>query len=200
RAWAAFQTEADMTRPKGSNQRKRWSYRDALAKARAICRKAPKLMPPRRRGYHPARHLHAHHHLGYWTTDKKTRHQAEAAKRITAASVLAVNKAMLDAVALENGLCLVTVAEIAKSTGYSERTVKNARSDLLKLGLWITGDRNGAYAPFAFEKTRFARVSERPRKIAHRVQRRNHPLYRSSITVGIGNKRSSTRTWGAFRG
>jgi hypothetical protein len=55
RVWARFIAEADLSRPKGSNPRQRWSFKDALAKARAICRRNPDLKPPRRsRGGHPA--------------------------------------------------------------------------------------------------------------------------------------------------
>jgi hypothetical protein len=84
RVWAMFIGEADLSRPKGSNPRQRWSLKDALAKARAICRRNPDLRPPRgSRGGHPASHLHAWRKPGFWTAAQRELHLAEVGRHIT---------------------------------------------------------------------------------------------------------------------
>ena len=68
RASTRFVADADLSRQKGSNPKRRWQLRDAMAKARAICRRNPDLKAPRRsRGVHRASHLHAWRKPGYWT-------------------------------------------------------------------------------------------------------------------------------------
>lgn len=145
RAWSIFVAGSDITRPKGSG-RTHWSYRDALAKAKAIMRKSP----PRRRGrvsagHHPARALHSYRRPGYWTDDRKALHDQEAARRALPPSALIVNRAMLAAVPLTAGQCEITVPELSKRTGLSISTVKAARAQLLAVTLWIA--ERGVWVP-----------------------------------------------------
>jgi hypothetical protein len=84
RVWARFIAEADLSRPKGSNPRQRWSLKDARVKARSICRRKPDLKAPRRsRGGHPASHLHAFRKSGFWTETQREMHLTEVGRRIT---------------------------------------------------------------------------------------------------------------------
>ncbi len=184
RAWMAFQAEADIARPKGHDHRRRWSFWDAFAKARAICRKAPKLQAPRsRKGYHPVRNLHGHCRPGYWSSEQKERHQTEAKRRTTTPSVLVINRAMLDGVSLQTGMCIASVDELDERTGFAARTIKAARRELLNLGLWFTGNGNGVYVPHPFERPRRDLPLERKEKRTARVQvKYQHPLYRSVVS------------------
>ena len=147
--WIRFSTEADLARPKGSNYRRRWSYKDALAKARAICRRKPDLKVPRRsRLGHPASGLHAFRKPGFWTQVQRERHLAAVRQRITTPATLAVARLMIDAVDLATGFCTMSVAELAKGIPCSTKTVTRARAALSKTGLWIAGHR-GVFVPVA---------------------------------------------------
>jgi hypothetical protein len=137
RVWAKFSSCSDISRPKSSNSSKRWSYSDALVKAKAICRKQPSGRK-RWRGRHPASHLNSYRQSGHWTAAQKAEHQAEAARRTITPAFLVVNRAMLAAIPLEAGQCVVTVKAIAELTGLAISTVKAARRKLIELGLWIS--------------------------------------------------------------
>jgi hypothetical protein len=146
RVWARFADEADLSRPKGSNPRRRWEQKDAVAKARAICRKKPCLKPPRRsRGGHPASYLHGWRRSGFWTVTQRDLHQAEVVCRITSPATLAVARAMIEAVDLANGFCTLPIVEIAKRACCSAKTVKTARKALNEAGLWIAA--GGVFVP-----------------------------------------------------
>src|SRR5881392_3526064 len=80
RVWLIFAAEVDLSRAMGSNPRRRWSLKDALSKARSICRRNPDLKPPRRsRGGHPASHLQAWRKPGFWTHMQRELHLSEVA-------------------------------------------------------------------------------------------------------------------------
>lgn len=150
-AWAEFEKSADLSRP-NSGTGKRWSRRDAFAKARATKRRIETGLvkidgvPARRwlnRG--PATHLHSHRAPGYWTDERKSEHQARVAQRRVPPSVLKVNQAMLDFVPTATGQCIGTVAEIEAKSGICERSVQSARSELVRCGFWVT--EWGVYVP-----------------------------------------------------
>jgi Bifunctional DNA primase/polymerase, N-terminal len=104
RVFARFSAQADLARPKGNNPRLRWSFKDALTKARSICRRPPHLKPPRRsRKGHPASHLNAWRRPGFWTVKQRDLHFTEVRRRISTPAVIAVSRAMIDAVDLANG-------------------------------------------------------------------------------------------------
>jgi Bifunctional DNA primase/polymerase, N-terminal len=148
RVWARFLAEADVSRPKGSNPRKRWSHADALAKARAICRKRPDLKPPRRsRGGHPASQLASWRKPAYWTVEQRERHSQKVARRITTPATLAVANVMIEAVDISTGFCTMPIAEIAKRASCSTKTVKAARVSLRNSGSWIAT--RGVWIPVA---------------------------------------------------
>jgi Bifunctional DNA primase/polymerase, N-terminal len=147
--WARFIAGSDLTRPKGSNPKRRWSLKDALAKARATCRRNPNLKRPRRsRGGHPASHLHAWRKPGFWTAEQQEMHLTEVHRRITTPATLAVAWVMIEAVELPSGLCTISIAEIAKRAHCSPKTAKVARAALRDAGLWISGP-NGVFVPVA---------------------------------------------------
>jgi hypothetical protein len=99
RVWARFGIEADLSRPKGSNPRKRWSLKDAQSKARSICRRKPDLKYPRQaRGGHPASHLNAWRRPAYWKPEQREVHLAEVHRRIQTPATLAVARIMIEAV------------------------------------------------------------------------------------------------------
>jgi hypothetical protein len=149
RVWARFVEDADLSRGKGSNPRRRWELKDALSKARAICRRKPDLKAPRRsRGGHPASYLHAWRKPGLWTQTERERLMVEVGRRITAPSVLAVSRVMVDAVDLSAGFCTLSIADIAKRACCSAKSVTKARAALGKSGLWIAGPR-GVFVPVA---------------------------------------------------
>jgi hypothetical protein len=115
RVWARFASDADLSRPKGSNSKQRWSLRDAFAKARSTCRRKPDLKAPRRsRGRHPASGLHAFRKPGFWTQAQRELHLAAVRQRITTPAILVVARAMIEAVDLTNGFCTISVAELAR--------------------------------------------------------------------------------------
>ena len=115
RIWAKFIGEADLSRPKGSNPRRRWELRDALSKARAICRRRPDLNPPRgSRGGHPTSYLHGWRKPGFWKLAQRKMHMTEVGRRIATPSTLTVARVMIDAVDLASGFCTLPIAEIAK--------------------------------------------------------------------------------------
>ena len=115
RIWAKFIGEADLSRPKGSNPRRRWELRDALSKARAICRRRPDLNPPRgSRGGHPTSYLHGWRKPGFWKLAQRKMHMTEVGRRIATPSTLMVARVMIDAVDLASGFCTLPIAEIAK--------------------------------------------------------------------------------------
>src|SRR5262249_26289021 len=144
RAWATFSVQADISRPKGNSRTQYWSYRDALAKAKALCKK-PHAGIRWRNGRHPASHLNCHRRPGYWAGERKEQHHAEAARRTVTRSYLIVNKAMLDAMSVDAGKCVATVGDLARQTGLAWSTVKVARRQLIDLGLWIA--ERGVYVP-----------------------------------------------------
>jgi Bifunctional DNA primase/polymerase, N-terminal len=149
RVWNRFATDADLSRPKGSNPKQRWSHRDALAKARSTCRRKPDLKVPRRSGGgHPASGLHAFRRPGFWTQAQRELHLAAVRQRITTPAFLAVACVMIEAVDLVSGFCTRSVAELAKRTSCSTKTVTKARAALTKTGLWIAGHR-GVFVPVA---------------------------------------------------
>jgi hypothetical protein len=151
--WARFIEAADLSRPKGSNHRRRWELKDALSKARAICRKKPDLKPPRRsRGGHPASYLHAYRRPGFWTEVQRELHMAEAGQRIATPVVLAVDRVMIEAVELASGFCAMSKAEIAKRACCSTRSVTKARWELKNSGLWIAGP-GGVFVPIALNRS-----------------------------------------------
>jgi hypothetical protein len=149
RVWAKFIAEADLSRAKGSNLRQRWALKDALAKARAICRRNPNLKPPRRsRGGHPASHLHAWRKPGFWTAALRELHLAEVGRRIATPATLAVARVMMEAVDASNGFCTTPIGELAKRACCSPKSVKAARATLRDAGLWIAGP-GGVFVPVA---------------------------------------------------
>jgi Bifunctional DNA primase/polymerase, N-terminal len=138
RVWARFVAEADLLRPKGSDPRCRWSSRDALSKAREICRRKPDLKSPRRsRGCHPASHLHAWRKMGYWTAEQRALHLAEVARHITTPVTVMVARIMIEAVDHATGFCAMSIADIAKRASCSTKSVKMARKALTECGFWI---------------------------------------------------------------
>jgi Bifunctional DNA primase/polymerase, N-terminal len=115
RVWARFVEEADLSRPKGSNPRRRWELKDALSKARATCRKKPDLKSPRRsRRGHPASYLQSWRSPGIWTVAERDLHLVEVARRITTPATLATARVMIETVDLASGFCTMPIAEIAK--------------------------------------------------------------------------------------
>jgi hypothetical protein len=143
RAWARFADGADIERPK-EGERRRWSFQDALAKARQICRRQPPPQP-RRPTLNSAEHLNSYREPGYWNADRKGEHQSEAVRRAMTPAALIVNRRMLDAVALASGQCSVAVSTLIEKTGLSERSVKLARRNLIEAGLWLA--ERGVYVP-----------------------------------------------------
>jgi Bifunctional DNA primase/polymerase, N-terminal len=149
RVWARFIAEADLSRPKGSNPRQRWSLKDAESKARAICRRNPDLKRPRRsRGGHPASHLHAWRKPGFWTAAHRELHLAEVGRRITTPATLAVARVMIEAMDVSSGFCTAPIVEIAKRASCSPKSVKVARAMLRDAGLWIAGP-SGVFVPLS---------------------------------------------------
>jgi hypothetical protein len=149
RVWNRFATDADLSRPKGSNPRQRWSLKDALAKARSTCRRKPDLKAPRRsRGGHPASGLHAFRRPGFWTQEQRELHLSAVRQRISTPAILAVAGVMIEAVDLATGFCTMSVAALAGRTSCSTKTVTKARAALAKTGLWIAGHR-GVFVPVA---------------------------------------------------
>jgi hypothetical protein len=149
RVWARFIEEADLSRPKGRNPRRRWELKDAISKARTTCRKNPDLKAPRRsRGRHPASYLNAFRKPGFWTDEQRELHLAEAGQRIATPVVLAVERVMIEGVDFATGFCTMSIAEIAKRARCSIRSVTDARKELSKSGLWIAGPR-GVFVPVA---------------------------------------------------
>jgi hypothetical protein len=147
RVWAKFVVEADLSRPKGSTPKRRWDLKDALSKARAICRRKPDLKPPRRsRGGHPASHLHGWRRPGFWTVPQRERHLSEVGRRLITPVTLTVARVMIEAVDLASGFCTMPIAEIAKHASCTPRSVTKARAVLRKSGLWIAGP-GGVFVP-----------------------------------------------------
>jgi hypothetical protein len=147
RIWARFVVEADLSRPKGSTLKRRWELKDALSKARAICRRKPDLKPPRRsRNGHPASHLHGWRRPGFWTVPQRKQHLSEVGRRIMTPAVLTVARVMIEAVELASGFCTMPIAEIAKRASCTSRSVTKARAVLRKSGLWIAGP-GGVFVP-----------------------------------------------------
>jgi transcriptional regulator with XRE-family HTH domain len=146
RVWVRFVEEAELSRGKGSNPKRRWELRDALSKARAICRRKPDLKAPRRaRGGHPASRLNAWRKPGLWTQAERERLMAEVSRRISTPAVLAVSRVMLDAVDMATGFCTLSIDAIAKRVSCSAKSVTKARATLLESGFWI-GHR-GVFVP-----------------------------------------------------
>jgi hypothetical protein len=149
RVWGRFACDADLSRPKGSNPKQRWSLKDALAKARSTCRRKPDLKAPRRsRGGHPASGLHAFRKPGFWTQAQRELHLATVRQRITTPATLSVACEMIQAVDLVTGFCTISVAELAQRLSCSTKTVTKSRAALRKTGLWIAGH-HGVFVPVA---------------------------------------------------
>jgi hypothetical protein len=107
------------------------------------------LKPPRRsRGGHRASHLHAYRKPGLWKAAQRDLHIAEAGRRIATPVTLAVERVMIEAVALATGFCTMPIAEIAKRACCTARSVTKARKALNKSGLWIAGP-CGVFVPAA---------------------------------------------------
>lgn len=146
RVWATFVDEAELSRPKGSNPKRRWEFGDAFSYARRICRRQPDLKVPRRaRGGHPASRLNAWRKPGFWTQVERERLMAEVSRRISTPAVLAISRVMLDAVEPATGFCTLSIDAIAKRVSCSTKSVTKARARLLKSGFWI-GHR-GVFVP-----------------------------------------------------
>jgi Bifunctional DNA primase/polymerase, N-terminal len=178
RVWGQFAVEADLSRPKGGNPRRRWQLRDALVKARAICRRNPDLKSPRRsRGGHPASHLYALRKPGFWTQAQRELHLAEAGQRIATPAVLAVARVMIEAVQLATGFCTISVAEIAKRASCSTKSVTKARAVLRKSGLWVAGP-GGVFVPVALNRNQ---VTENKGRKSVRGDRKVPSLYHLSL-------------------
>jgi hypothetical protein len=181
RVWARFIEEADLSRPKGSKPKRRWELKDALSKARSICRKKPDLKPPRRsRGGHPASYLHAYRKPGFWTEAQRELHLAEAGQRIATPVVLAVERVMIEAVELATGFCTMSIAEIAKRACCTPRSVTEARKALNNSGLWIAGPR-GVFVPVALNRNQ---VVENKGRKAVGGNTRVPSLYHQCVVVG----------------
>jgi hypothetical protein len=180
RVWAMFIGEADLSRPKGSNPRQRWSLKDALAKARAICRRNPDLRPPRRsHGGHPASHLHAWRKPGFWTAAQRELHLAEVGRHITTPATLAVARVMIEAVDPSSGFCTTPIAEIAKQSRCSLKSVKAARTTLRDCGLWIAGPR-GVFIPVGGLKSN--QTTEKTKRKQVRGTIKVPPLYHRVVS------------------
>jgi hypothetical protein len=181
RVWIMFIGEADLSRPKGSNPARRWSLKDALAKARAICRRNPDLRPPRRsRGGHPASYLHAWRKPGFWTAVQRELHLAEVGRHITTPAMLAVGRVMIDAVDASSGFCTMPIAEIAKRARCSLKSVKTARATLRDCGLWIAGPR-GVFIPVSGLNS--SQVTEKTKRKQVRGTIKGAPLYRIVVSA-----------------
>jgi hypothetical protein len=172
--WVRFSTEADLSRPKGSNPRHRWAYRDALAKARSTCRRKPDLKSPRRAGgRHPTAGLHAWLRPRLWTIEKRQQHVAEVARHEgSAPSVIAVARAMIDAVDFDTGFCMSTIADIASRCNCSVTAVKSARRELNKAGFWMSI--RGVYVPIPLCEPDSAQALPSKRKRAPAGQPESH--------------------------
>lgn len=149
RAWSRFAAEADLSRPKGGRSSRRWSFRDALTRARHICRKQFAVRFPRSVGQE--RHLNSFRRPDYWTAERKGEHQIEAARRAMTPAALMVNKHMLDASPISAGQCIATVSVLMTQTSLSESSVKTARRILRDVGLWIS--ERGVYVPMPLNET-----------------------------------------------
>lgn len=147
RAWRRFCDEADLTRPKGSGKRC-WTRKDALAKAKAICKKDPK-----KSGYRPKPETPAAVFdllaPSFWDDSQKRRSIARVTDWFPAPSVRAVHAAMLGAVDFETGRCRVNVRELVAKTGMSRTSVTNARKELIAAGFWFSS--RGVYVPISDE-------------------------------------------------
>jgi hypothetical protein len=182
--WAKFSTEADLSRPKGSNPRSRWSHRDALAKARLISRRKPELKSPRRPvGRHPTSGLQTWRRSGFWTVEKREQHVAEVARCLNTPSVLAVARAMIETVDFDTGFCTLTIAGIASRCNCSITAVKNARSKLNTTGFWISI--RGVYVPILSRQLESGQVPPSKREKAsagHPEACANPEAYESQLT------------------
>jgi hypothetical protein len=178
RVWARFGEGADLARCKGSNPKRRWELKDALSKARSICRRKPDLKPPRRsRRGHPASYLHAWRKPGYWTQAERERLMIETGRRITTTTVLAVSRVMLDAVDMATGFCTLPMADIAKQASCSTKSVTKARAVLRKSGLWLAGP-GGVFVPRALNNDQ---VVERKGRKSLGGNIKVPPLYHLSV-------------------
>jgi AraC-like DNA-binding protein len=188
RVWATFVSDADLSRPKGSNPKRRWSLRDAQTKARAICRRKPNLKYPRRaRGGHPASHLNAWRRPGYWKLEQRERHLAEVCRRIQTPATLAVARIMIEAVELATGLCTMSIAENAKRAFCSATTVKTARRELNEAGLWLSI--RGVFVPLNSSQ---CNEMTRQKQVAGYIK--VAPLYHLSIVPSLSSVPSAPST------
>lgn len=177
RVWARFIAEADLARPKGSNPRQRWQRKDALTKARSICRRRPDLKAPRRsRGGHPASNLHAWRKAGFWTPTQRELHLAHLGQRINTPVVLAVARVMIEAVEFATGFCTLSIAEIAKRASCSTKSVSKARTRLTDAGFWI--GHGGVFVPQALNNNQ---VVERKGRKSVGGNTKVPPLYHLSL-------------------
>jgi hypothetical protein len=180
RSWACFAAGADVARPKGGRGSRRWAHRDALAKAKQICRKRPEQRRRFvRRRSNPVSHLHSYRRSDYWSADRKAQHQNDAERCAMTPAALAVNRKMLDAIPLAAGQCTVTVRILVGETGFSESAVKSARRKLIEVGLWIA--EHGVYVPTPVSEAKTLQCNDSPAEVIHGVQTNVDHLYRSLI-------------------
>jgi hypothetical protein len=146
RVWALFIVGAELLRGKGCNPRKRWELKDALRKATLTCKRKPASKKPRKgRFLNPVAHLNSWRKPEVWTRVARERLMAAMLQQFTTTSVLIVARVMTDAIDLATGFCTLPVADIAKRSGCSVRSVKRARVVLVKSGHWMAGP--GAFIP-----------------------------------------------------
>lgn len=196
-AWQKFAMQADLSRPKGSNPRSKWTLADAERKARNICRRAPALKRPvrRSRGGHAASHLNTFRRSEYWTVERRQGHLNEVVRRVTPPFVIRVARAMIQAVDTSTGFCTKSAGELAEDADCSVSAVKKAQRKLVDAKLWLRA--HGVYVPIPnhhqgvelVEKNRpevdkqstgpdAAQVPDQAEKEANVVHQRGDPLYR----------------------
>jgi hypothetical protein len=187
KVWAEFSAKADLSRPKSSNPLARWSARDALAKARHICQRRPDLKRPRRaRGRHPASQLHTWRRREFWSVEQRERHMAEVVRRNTRPSIVAVARAMIEAVDFDTGLCKLTISETGKRVSSSPKTVKVARAELVNAGLWLAI--RGTYVPVPCTTSLTTAKSRQTKAKSALVAPSRVRLSESQVTNGKGKK------------
>jgi hypothetical protein len=176
--WARFAHDTDLSRPKESNPRRRWTLGDVQTKARSICRRKPDLKYPRRaRGGHLASHLNTWRRPGYWKIEQRELHLAEVRRRIQTPATLAVAHIMIEAVELATGFCTMSIAQIAKRASCSSTTVKTARRELNEAGLWLAI--RGVFVPFSPLNRNQRNEKTRQKQVAGNIK--VAPLYHLSL-------------------
>jgi AcrR family transcriptional regulator len=189
--WARFAHDTDLSRAKGSNPRRRWSFGDAQTKARSICRRKPELKYPRRaRGGHQASHLNGWRQPGYWKAEQREVHLAEVCRRIQTPATLAVARIMIEAVELATGFCTMSIAEIAKRASCSPTTVKTARRDLNNAGLWLST--RGVSVPCSALNSNHRNEKTRQKPAAGNIK--VAPLYHLSLVPSLPSLRPEPKS------